>query len=122
MGYLRWAPNITGEKILTTNAAAGDRTRAAGLSPTIHHVAIKADLYRKAVQLCYIHIPCENKLHFRLYSEYMNDFRIPVKNPDVFHEYVLEGVGILSNCMDLYSIRSCVSNKQVLEKLKVLIY
>ena len=46
---------VTGEKILITNAAALDRTRSAELSPTLYHVAIKAGLYRKTVQV--YHIP-----------------------------------------------------------------
>ena len=39
---------------------AEDRTREPPhKNPTLYHVAIKAGLYRKAVQVCYIPIPCD---------------------------------------------------------------
>ena len=42
---------VTGEKILVTNAATGDRTRGRPRDrPTLYRVAIKAGLYRKAVK------------------------------------------------------------------------
>ena len=40
--------------MLITFSLIGDRTRSAGLSPALYRVAIKVDLYRKAVQVCYI--------------------------------------------------------------------
>ena len=55
MGYLRWAPNVTVEKMEITFFP--DRESNLGrlrFMPTLHHVNIKAGLYRKAVQVCYI--------------------------------------------------------------------
>ena len=44
----------------------GDRTRSAGLSPTLYRVAIKAVsypfLYRKAVQVYHLPIPGDTKM------------------------------------------------------------
>ena len=59
-----WAPNITGEKMEIKHfSPTGDRTRSAGLkSPTLYHVAIKAGLYRKAVQVYYIPIPGDKNI------------------------------------------------------------
>ena len=58
MGYLRWAPNVTGEKMeITFFPDRGSNPVRWTQSPTLYHVAIKAGLYRKAVQVCYIPIP-----------------------------------------------------------------
>ena len=52
----RWAPNVTGEK----NVKAENRTgNTPHKNPTLYHVALKAGLYRKAVPVCYIPIPCD---------------------------------------------------------------
>ena len=48
VGYLSWALNVTwksGNNIFP---------RSGGLSPTLYRVAIKASLYHKAVEVCYI--------------------------------------------------------------------
>ena len=58
MGYLRWAPNVTGEKMEI--AFFPDRGSNPGRlrdRPTLYRVAIKAGLYRKAVQVYHIPIP-----------------------------------------------------------------
>ena len=45
----------TGEKNLIPLALAEDRTREPpNVKPTLYRVAIKAGLYNKAVQVCYI--------------------------------------------------------------------
>ena len=38
----------------------GDRTRFSHMLSKHYHVAMKAGLYRKAVQVCYIPIPCDS--------------------------------------------------------------
>ena len=58
VGYLRWAPNITGEKMEITFFHNRELNPVRWtLSPTLYHVAIKAGLYRKAVQVYHIPIP-----------------------------------------------------------------
>ena len=58
MGYLRWAPNVTGEKMeITFFPNRGSNPVRWTQSPTLYHVAIKAGLYRKAVQVHHIRIP-----------------------------------------------------------------
>ena len=58
MGYLRWAPNVTGEKMeIIFFPDRGSNPVRWTQSPTLYHVAIKAGLYRKAVQVSYIPIP-----------------------------------------------------------------
>ena len=57
LGYLHWASNVTGEKcklhfLLDSGLYSGCRIQ----SPALCRIAIKAGLYRKAVQVCYIHI------------------------------------------------------------------
>ena len=57
VGYLHWASNVTGEKcrshfLLDSGLYPGCRIQ----SPALYRIAIKAGLYRKAVQVCYIHI------------------------------------------------------------------
>ena len=55
MGYLRWVPNIRVEKTLFRDRGSNpSRLRD---RPTLYHVAIKAGLYRKAVQVYHIPIP-----------------------------------------------------------------
>ena len=69
MGDLRWAPDVTGEKILITNAAAGNLTPGRlSERPTLYHVAIKAGLYRKAVQVyhTYTYYYFIFPLHFKI--------------------------------------------------------
>ena len=54
----RWAPNVTGEKMeITFFHNRGSNPVRWTQSPTLYHVTIKAGLYRKAVQVCYIPIP-----------------------------------------------------------------
>ena len=53
LGYLRWAPYVTGEKILIANAANPGRLR--DMRTLGYRVAIKAGFYCKAVQV--YHIP-----------------------------------------------------------------
>ena len=58
VGYLRWAPNVTGGKMeITFFPDRGSNPVRWTQSLTLYHVAIKAGLYRKAVQVCYIPIP-----------------------------------------------------------------
>ena len=58
VGYLQWAPNVTGEKMeITFFPNQGSNPVCWTQSLTLYHVAIKAGLYRKAVQVCYILIP-----------------------------------------------------------------
>ena len=58
MGYLRWAPNVTGEKMgITFFPDQGSNQGRLRDRPTLYHVAIKAGLYRKAVQVYHIPIP-----------------------------------------------------------------
>ena len=47
MGYLSWAPNVTGEKKLSTFAPAGDQAKAAWAE--IRHFT--TSLYKPAVQV-----------------------------------------------------------------------
>ena len=55
---LRWAPNVTGEKMeITFFPDRGSNPVRWPQSPTLYHVAIKAGLYRKAVQVYHIPIP-----------------------------------------------------------------
>ena len=55
MGYLRWAPDVTGEKMLNTlSPGRGSNQDILRGSQIIYRVAIKAGLYRKAVQVCII--------------------------------------------------------------------
>ena len=56
MGYfLRWAPDVTGEKMLNTFfPGRGFNQDLLRGSQTLYRVAIKASLYRKAVQVCII--------------------------------------------------------------------
>ena len=51
MGYLRWASNVTGVKTLITFALTGDRTQADVSEISLYHVARKAGLYSKALQM-----------------------------------------------------------------------
>ena len=54
------APNVTGEETIFRPDPAEDLTRdPPHVKRTLYHVAIKAGLYRKAVQVCYIPIPLE---------------------------------------------------------------
>ena len=56
--------NVTGEKCKLHFSPTGDRTWSAGLkSPTLYHVTIKAGLYFKTVQVCYILILGDTILH-----------------------------------------------------------
>ena len=58
MGYLRWVPNVTVEKMeITFFPNRGSNPVRWTQSPTLYCVAIKADLYRKAVQVYHISIP-----------------------------------------------------------------
>ena len=58
MGYLRWVPNVIGEKMeITFFPDPGSNPVRWTQSPTLYHVAIKAGLYRKAVQVYHIPIP-----------------------------------------------------------------
>ena len=58
VGYLRWAPNVTGEKMEITFFPDRESNPVRWTqSPTLYHVAIKAGLYRKAVQVYHIPIP-----------------------------------------------------------------
>ena len=60
MGYLRWAQNVTDEEKIFGPDPAEDRTCGPlHKNPTLYRVAIKAGLYRKAVQVCYISKPCD---------------------------------------------------------------
>ena len=62
MGYLRWVPNVTGEKLLRHDRGSNlGRLRD---RPTLYHVTIKAGLYRKAVQVCYIPILGDTRIPF----------------------------------------------------------
>ena len=62
VGYLRWAPNVTVEKIeITFFPSWGSNPVRWTQSPTLYRVAIKAGLSCKAVQVCYIPIPSDNK-------------------------------------------------------------
>ena len=66
VGYLRWAPNVTGEK--NVNDIFPDRESnpvRCTQSPTLYHVAIKAGLYRKAIQVSYILIPGDTRFKSR---------------------------------------------------------
>ena len=51
MGYLRWAPNVTGEKIeITFSPDLGSNPVRWTQSPTLYHVAIKAGFYSDVVE------------------------------------------------------------------------
>ena len=51
VGYLRWAPNVTGEKIeITFSPDRGSNPVRWTQSPTLYHVAIKAGLYSDVVE------------------------------------------------------------------------
>ena len=69
-------------KNLIIFAPAEDRTRdRPHKSPTLYRVAIKAGLYRKAVQVCYIlNTTTYSALHFRFVSE--SQFELPRTIPD----------------------------------------
>ena len=52
---LRWAPNVIGEKMLNTFCPGrGSNQDILRGSQTLYRVAIKAGLYRKAVQVCIV--------------------------------------------------------------------
>ena len=54
------APNVTGEEKIFRPDPAEDRTRdPPHVKRILYHVTIKAGLYRKAVLVCYIPIPCD---------------------------------------------------------------
>ena len=54
------APNVTDEEKYLRTDPAEDRTRdPLHAKRTLYHVAIKASLYRTAVQVCYIPITCD---------------------------------------------------------------
>ena len=58
MGYLRWAPNVTDEKMeIIFFPDRGSNPVRWTQSPTLYRVAIIAGLYRKAVQVYHIPIP-----------------------------------------------------------------
>ena len=58
------APNVTGEEKFFGPDPAEDRTHdPPHENPTLYYVAIKAGLYCKAVQACYISIPCDTSKH-----------------------------------------------------------
>ena len=58
MGYLRWVPNVTGEKMeITFFPDRGSNPGRLRDRLTLYRVAIKAGLYRKAVQVYHIPIP-----------------------------------------------------------------
>ena len=58
MGYLRWVLNVTGEKMeITFFPDRGSNPVRWTQSPTLYHIAIKAGLYRKTVQVYLIPIP-----------------------------------------------------------------
>ena len=51
VGYLRWAPNVTGEKIeITFSPDRGSNPVRWTQSPTLYHVAIKAGFYSDVVE------------------------------------------------------------------------
>ena len=51
VGYLRWAPNVTGEKIeITFSPDQGSNPVRWTQCPTLYHVAIKAGLYSDVVE------------------------------------------------------------------------
>ena len=55
-GYLRWAPNVTGEKMeITFFPGRGSNPVRWTESPTLYHVAIKAGLYRQYKCLIYLY-------------------------------------------------------------------
>ena len=65
--YLRWTPNVTGEKMeITFFPDRGSNPVRWTQSPTLYHVAIKAGLYRKAVQVCYIPISGDKNKRWNL--------------------------------------------------------
>ena len=73
VGYLRWAPNLQMKKMeITFSPERGSNPVRWTQSPALYHVAIKAGLYRKAVQVCYIPIPGDTLpvVHF-IYLEYV---------------------------------------------------
>ena len=52
VGYLRWAPNVTGEEKIFGPDPGEDRTRdPPHKHPTLYRVTIKTGSYRKAVQV-----------------------------------------------------------------------
>ena len=58
VGYLRWAPNVTSEKMeITFFFYWGSNPGHLRDRPTLYHIAIKAGLYRKAVQVYHIPTP-----------------------------------------------------------------
>ena len=60
---LRWASNVTGEKMeITFSPDQGSNPVRWIQSPTLYHIAIKAGLYRKTVQVYHIPIPGDTKL------------------------------------------------------------
>ena len=84
MGYLRWAPNVTGEKMeITFFPDRGSNPVRWTQSPTLYHVAIKAGLYRKAVQV--YHIPIPGDKHFSCSTQLSKKFSllINIKMPTV---------------------------------------
>ena len=54
--YVTVGRHVTGEKILITSGTAGKNPDRLRDRPTLYHVAIKAGLYRKAVQVHHIPI------------------------------------------------------------------
>ena len=66
-------PDVTGEKILVTNAATGDRNPGRPRDrPTLYRVAITAGLYRKAVQVYHIAITTTNRRAIKHGSKAVN--------------------------------------------------
>ena len=58
VGYLRWAPIVTGGKMeITFFPNRGSNPVRWTQSPTLYYVALKAGLYRNAVQVYHIPIP-----------------------------------------------------------------
>ena len=66
------APNVTGEEKFFGPDPAEDRTRdPPHKNQTLYRVAIKAGLYRKTVQVCYIPIPCDTYLNILVSLEHL---------------------------------------------------
>ena len=63
MRLLRWAPDVTGEKILITNAASWDRTRTASVTGQASTASL---YYRVAIKAGYKSHYYHSPLHFVL--------------------------------------------------------
>ena len=60
----RWAPNVTGEKMeIIFFPDRGSNLGRLRDRPTLYRVAIKAGLYRKAVQVYHIPIPGDRNIY-----------------------------------------------------------